>query len=124
MRVTPNAERDDAFELHAGSIFQRRVLTLRCGGAAEADLLIRSLRSLLRLMSLGDRAFTMYVLQLFKLADRDHLGAITSKNRRMALVRAAGFERSALPLAAPQPLLHGGPQSPLPPGLSQPRAGP
>ena len=47
--------------------------------------MIKSFRSLLRLTSLGDRAFTMYVLQLFKLADRDALGAITAKNRRMGL---------------------------------------
>ena len=85
VRVIPNADREDAFELHAGTIFQRRVLKLRCGSASEADLMIKSFRSLLRLMSLGDRAFTMYVLQLFKLADRDALGAITSKNRCMAL---------------------------------------
>ena len=85
VRVTPNEDRDDTFELHAGTVFQRRVLKLRCASAAEADLLIRSFRSLLRLMSLGDRAFTMYILQLFKLADRDTLGAITSKNRHMGL---------------------------------------
>ena len=85
VRVTPNDERDDTFELHAGSVFQRRVLKLRCGSAAEADLMIMSFRSLLRLTSLGDRAFTMYALQLFKLADRDALGAITSKNRSMGL---------------------------------------
>ena len=47
--------------------------------------MIKCFRSLLRLTSLGDRAFTMYVLQLFKLADRDALGAITAKNRRMGL---------------------------------------
>ena len=85
MRVTPCPERTDTFELHAGTVFQRRVLKLRCANADEADLMIKSFRSLLRLTSLGDRAFTMYVLQLFKLADRDALGAITAKNRRMGL---------------------------------------
>ena len=85
VRVTANEERSDTFELHAGTVFQRRVLSLRCASAEEADLLIQSFRALLRALSLGDRAFTMYTLQLFKLADRDDLGAITAKNRRMGL---------------------------------------
>ncbi len=72
-------------ELHAGTIFERRVLTLRCASAAQASLLIHSLRNLLRYTSLGDRGFTMYALELFKLADRDCLGAITAKNRKTAL---------------------------------------
>ena len=77
VRVTPSAECAEAFELHAGTIYQRRVLSLRCATAAEAEVLILSFRALLRCMSLGDRAFTMYALQLFKLADRDVLGAIS-----------------------------------------------
>ena len=37
VRVTSCAERDDTFELHAGTAFQRRVLKLRCMRAQAAE---------------------------------------------------------------------------------------
>ena len=43
------------------------------------------MRALLRLTTLGDREFTLYLLDLFKMADRQRVGAITAQNRRMAL---------------------------------------
>ena len=66
--MTPCDLKPAAFEIHAGTLFDRRVLTLECGSEAEAKAFIAALRQMLRLTSLGDRDFTMYILQLFKLA--------------------------------------------------------
>ena len=58
-----------------------------------------------------------YVLQLFKLADRDTLGAITSKNRRMGL----GFLNMELgTLRASKPRLARSRQLALSPLMPQP----
>ena len=54
-RAVPRAHRHFR-AAHAGTVFQRRVLKLRCANADEADLMIKSFRSLLRLTSYGDRA--------------------------------------------------------------------
>jgi hypothetical protein len=62
-------------EIHVGSDFSRRVLTLACETQSEARYLVSALRALLRFASLGDRDFTMYAtsaisaIPLFMLTD-------------------------------------------------------
>ena len=84
VKVCPGPE-PTSVELHAGDIFQRRVLTLAFPTSDEASCWLLSMRALLRLTTLGDREFTLYLLDLFKMADRQRVGAITAQNRRMAL---------------------------------------
>ena len=62
------------------------------------------MRALLRLTTLGDREFTLYLLDLFKMADRQRVGAITAQNRRMALAFLnLELERTASPNPSPHP---------------------
>ena len=74
-----------ALQLHAGTPFDRRVLTLECDQPETAANLIDALRQLRKLTSLGEREFTMYLLELFKLQDASALGHVTAKNRMYAL---------------------------------------
>jgi hypothetical protein len=46
------------------------VLTLTLPSPDEASCWLLSMRALLRLTTLGDREFTLYLLDLFKMADR------------------------------------------------------
>ena len=103
VKVCPGPEADTV-ELHAGDIFQRRVLSLTLPTADEASCWLLSMRALLRLTTLGDREFTLYLLDLFKMADRQRVGAITAQNRRMALAFLnLELERTASPNPSPNP---------------------
>ena len=82
----------------------RRVLSLTLPTADEASCWLLSMRALLRLTTLGDREFTLYLLDLFKMADRQRVGAITAQNRRMALAFLnLELERTASPNPSPNP---------------------
>ena len=55
----------------------RRVLSLTLPTADEASCWLLSMRALLRLTTLGDREFTLYLLDLFKMADRQRVATLT-----------------------------------------------
>ena len=97
-------------ELHAGDIFQRRVLTLAFPTSDEASCWLLSMRALLRLTTLGDREFTLYLLDLFKMADR---------HRSSYLVITPSPASSLLTMALPTPTftlpLNPNPNPPPPP---------